>query len=530
MTCSRTFRRQLSEFNENALALFFEVPRTSKNRANAKSIRTYKTKVTEIIIVAVVGIIVGLTIGMLLMRNQKLTLLTKVEVLNAQMESIRREAEATRQEAEKHFQQSLFEKDKTCKDALAAKDEAVKEALSAKDEACRERLEAQETRHIASMKAQQERFDETVAKISEQMKTATDEMLKQRQKEFNDASNANLGQIVNPLKETIEKMKQTMADNTIKQTEISSDMKANIQNMMRQSEAAKQSADELTRVFKHGSKVQGDWGETVLDELLDAQGFTQGIHYSVQTYIRDANGNIIKSDEGAMMRPDIVLHLDQRREVIIDSKVSLTAFMDYINAENEEERDMYLRAQIDSLNKHVKELSTKDYSSYIQSPKVKMDYVIMFVPNTGALWTALHAQPDLWRKAMDKNVYIADEQTLYAALRIIKLTWTQIAQVQNQQKVFDLATEMMDRVGQFMRHYQNIGKQLDAARKAFDDGEKKLQPQGQSILQTCGKLQKLGVKQSSKNPLPQLTDIDDILANGAEYVDEEQPSSGHSLT
>ena len=465
---------------------------------------------TELVIVAVVAIIVGLTIGMLLVRNQKQALLTKVEVLNTQMESIRHEAEITKRVAEKHFQISLLEKDKVCKDALDAKDKALKDALTAKDTACRERLEAQETRHAASMKAQQERFEETLAKVSEQMKTATDEMLKQRQKEFTDASNTNLGQIVNPLKETIEKMKQTMADNTIKQTEISGEMKANIQNMLRQSEAAKQSTDELTRVFKHGSKVQGDWGEAVLDELLEAQGFTEGVHYDVQTYLRDANGNIIKSDEGSKMRPDVILHLDQRREVIIDSKVSLTAFMDYVNAEDEEKREQYLKAHVDSINKHVKELSTKDYSSYIQSPKVKMDYVIMFVPNTGALWTALKAQPDLWRKAMEKNVYIADEQTLYAALRIIRLTWTQIAQVQNQQKVFDLATEMMDRVGQFMKHYQTIGKQLDAAKKAFDDGEKKLQPQGQSILQTCSKLEKLGVKQSTRNPLPQIVDVDNI--------------------
>ena len=492
---------------------------------------------TEFIFVAVISIIVGLIIGMLLVRNQKQALLTQVEVLNTQVNSVRREAEATRQEAEKHFQESIREKERVCKDALdakdkslsealAAKDEAVREALeakeramkdalAAKDEACRERLEAQETRHAASVKAQQERFDETVARISEQMKSATNEMLKQRQKEFTDASNTNLGQIVTPLKETIEKMKQAMTDNTIKQTEISGEMNANIQNMLRQSEAAKKSADELTRVFKHGSKVQGDWGEAVLDELLHKHGFTPGVHYDVQTYIRDINDNIIKSDEGSMMRPDIILHLDQRREVIIDSKVSLTAFMDYINAETEEEREKYLKAHVDSINKHVKELSTKDYSSYIQSPKVKMDYVIMFVPNTGALWTALNAQPDLWRKAMVKNVYIADEQTLYAALRIIKLTWTQIAQVQNQQKVFDLATEMMDRVGQFMKHYQVIGKQLAAAKKAYDDGEKKLQPQGQSILQTCAKLQKLEVKPSPRNPLPQIADIDEVPALSA---------------
>ena len=140
----------------------------------------------------------------------------------------------------------------------------------------------------------------------------------------------------------------------------------------------------------------------------------------------------------------------------------------------------------------------------------------MFVPHTGALWTALNAQPDLWRRAMDKNVFIADEQTLFAALRIINLTWTQIAQAQNHEKVYALANEMIDRVGQFMKKYQAIGKALDSASKAYEEGEKKLQPSGQSILQTCGKLVKLGAKQSDKNPLPQLMDIDDIPAIGDE--------------
>ena len=380
--------------------------------------------------------------------------------------------------------------------------------------ACREMLAGQERRHAEAMEAQQARFEEMMAKVSAQVKSATDDMLKQRQKEFAEASHTNLGQIVNPLRETIDKMKQAMSENTLKQTSMSSEMKANIEHMMRQSAAAQKSAEELTRVFKHGTKVQGDWGETVLDELLEAQGLTRGIHYDVQSVIRDGNGEVVKSEEGGLMRPDVILHLDQRREVIIDSKVSLTAFIDYVNAETEDQRQQYLKAHVESLQKHVKELSVKDYSSYIRPPKVKMDYVIMFVPHTGALWTALNAQPDLWRKAMDKNVFIADEQTLFAALRIINLTWTQITQVQNHEKVYALANEMLDRVGQFMKKYQALGKALDNAKSAYEDGEKKLQPSGQSILQTCNKLVKLGAKQSDRNPLPQLMDVDDVPALG----------------
>ena len=419
----------------------------------------------EIIFATLIGLIAGVLIGNLIARNRRQALLTQTEVLKAQVENEKTQAQAI--------------------------------------------LAAQEVRHKESMAALQTRFDETLKTMRMQVQTATDNLLKQRQKEFEAQSSTNLGQIVNPLRETIDQMKKAMEDNTLKQTSMSSEMRTHIEHMIRQSLAAQKSTEELTRVFKHGSKVQGDWGETVLDELLEAQGLTRGIHYDTQAVIRNAQGEAVKSDGGNTLRPDVILHLDQRREVIIDSKVSLTAFMDYVNAENEEERQQYLKAHIASLQNHVKELSAKDYSSYIQPPKVKMDYVIMFVPHTGALWTALNEQPDLWRKAMDKNVFIADEQTLFAALRIINLTWTQIAQAQNHEKVFALANEMLNRVSQFMKKYEAIGKALDNASKAYNEGEKKLLDKGQSIIKTCDKLQKLGAKTSDPSLLAQMADMDE---------------------
>ncbi len=453
----------------------------------------------EWLIAAAVGAVLGYVVSWLVARSQKQVLATRMEVLQQQLEQVQLQSDKVVQEMNARQEEIKAEARKQLEETKADEQRRMTEA----------KAEWQKQTTYA-LDAQQARFDETIAKVTAQMKSATDDMLKQRQKEFAESSHTNLGQIVNPLRETIDNMKKAMNESTLKQTSMSSEMKANIENMMRQSEAAKKSADELARVFKHGSKVQGDWGETVLDELLESQGLTKGVHYDIQSVIRDADGYVVKSNEGSIMRPDVILHLDQRREVIIDSKVSLTAFMDYVNAEEEDKRQQYLKAHIDSIQKHVKELSAKDYSSYVQPPKVKMDYVIMFVPHTGALWTALHSQPDLWRKAMEKNVFIADEQTLFAALRIINLTWTQIAQAQNHEKVYALANEMLDRVGQFMKKYQAIGKALENATKAYEDGEKKLLPGGQSILQTCGKLEKLGAKQSDKNPLPQLTDIDEI--------------------
>ena len=472
----------------------------------------------ELIAAIILGFVVGSVMGWMISRGKQQALVTKIEMLqtqaDAQTAALQRQLDEWKASAHEQMETQKQEAEKRRQEALQEKEKACREALDAKDAACREMLAGQERRHAEAMEAQQARFEEMMAKVSAQVKSATDDMLKQRQKEFAEASHTNLGQIVNPLRETIDKMKQAMSENTLKQTSMSSEMKANIEHMMRQSAAAQKSAEELTRVFKHGTKVQGDWGETVLDELLEAQGLTRGIHYDVQSVIRDGNGEVVKSEEGGLMRPDVILHLDQRREVIIDSKVSLTAFIDYVNAETEDQRQQYLKAHVESLQKHVKELSVKDYSSYIRPPKVKMDYVIMFVPHTGALWTALNAQPDLWRKAMDKNVFIADEQTIFAALRIINLTWTQITQVQNHEKVYALANEMLDRVGQFMKKYQALGKALDNAKSAYEDGEKKLQPSGQSILQTCSKLVKLGAKQSDRNPLPQLMDVDDVPALG----------------
>ena len=394
------------------------------------------------------------------------------------------------------------------------KEEAVRQQLAEAEKHHQETQAAQEQRHTEALNAQQARFDETIAKVTAQLRDATNVMLRERQKEFQEASAGSIGQIVTPLRETIDKMQKAMSETQVKQSADSGALKTIIEQMMQQSEATRKSTDELTRVFRHSNTVQGNWGEAVLDELLEAQGLTRGVHYDTQATIRDASGTAVMSDDGARLRPDVILHLDQRREVIIDSKVSLAAYMDYVNADNETDRQRYLSAHVASLKEQVNRLAHKDYSAYIQPPKVKMDYVIMFVPNTGALWTALNAQPDLWRRSMERGVYIADEQTLFAALRIISLTWTQIAQAQNHEKVYALANEMMDRVGQFMKKYTAIGASLQKAQQAYDDGERKLQPTGQSILQTCGKLQKLGAKQSDKNPLPQLTDLDDIPAIG----------------
>ena len=455
----------------------------------------------DIILAIIFGVVGGIVIGFVLAKLRNQSNQSLVEKLQFQLENEKKNAKQNAL----LFQKQIYDAKAEGKEQveLVKKDfeKCLAEVKSDADKQAKEMLAVQERSHTQAMKDQQARFDEMMAKVTEQLKTATDEMLKQRQKEFTESSNTNLGQIVAPLRETIDKMKQTMSESTLKQTELSAEMKANLENMIKHSAEAKQSADELARVFKHKSKVQGNWGERVLEELLESQGLQCGIHYERESVIRDKDGNVVKTDTGGNLRPDVILHLDTNREVIIDSKVSLTAFMDYINAETEEQRQTYLKQHIDSIQKHVKELSKKDYSSYIQKPKLKMDYVIMFVPHTGALWTALNAQPNLWRSAMEQNVFIADEQTLFAALKMINLTWSQIKQAENHERVYDLANEMLNRVGLFLKSFNEMGKNLEKANASYTDAKKKLLPQGQSIVNTCDKLEQLGAKQNPKNPI-----------------------------
>lgn len=413
--------------------------------------------------------------------------------------------EQTKLEAElEHSKQRIEE---LLNDIEEAKAEGQRQMQVAKDE--------WQKRNLENMESLQKRFDETINKVSAQVKADTGEMLKARQKEFSEASSESIGQIVKPLKDNIVELKKAMEEGSKEQAERSGEMRQQIRNLMEHSDAARKSADELAAAFKHGSKIQGDWGETVLEELLSSQGLTKGVHFETQS--------VIRTEDGRLLRPDVILHLDDRREVIIDSKVSLTAYIDYVNAENEAERNAHLKAHIESIKKHVKELAEKDYSSYVQPPKVTAGYVIMFVPMAGALWTALNSEPDLWRSAANKNVYITDEQSLFGALKIVKLTWTQIVQAQNQEKVFELANEMIDRVGLFMKHYDALGAALDKANSAYSNGKDKLSPTGHSIITTANKLIKLGAK-NAKNPIKSLNEVSDdsyshsIVAGGLDEM------------
>lgn len=455
------------------------------------------------IIISLVGLlIVGALIGYLYGARKKNAINTEKQNLEAQLAAVN-QSHAT--ETTLLNKQLSSQRADAAQALQAAKEEADKRLADYKEEVLKRHntvveelkqnyqklIDEQDRRHRSDTEALEKRFADTIKALREQVENTTNTMLKQRQEEFSDSSTKNIDSIVKPLKETIDKMKEEMAKNSTVQTTMSAEIKTNMEHMIRQSIEAQRSAEELTRAFKHESKTQGDWGEVVLSNLLEQQGFTLGKDYEVQVVMRNEDGETIRPDEGENLRPDVLLHLDDKRDIIIDSKVSMTAYIEYVNASDEITKRLYLKEHIASLKKHVDELSAKNYTQYQTNPH--LDFVIMFVPHVPALREATQEEPTLWQEAMQKKVFIADEQSLYAALRIIRITWTHLDQEQNHRRLYALAQEMLERTGNFLKEYDTVGKNLHDALDAFDSSRKKLLPTGRSIGTTANQILALGI-------------------------------------
>lgn len=356
--------------------------------------------------------------------------------------------------------------------------------------------------HSEAVESERKRYEQALETMKEQVQNTTNQMLKERQAELQQSNSTNKKQIVDPLKETIAKMETALKENKSTQETSTEAIKEKIATLVSTTMKVSDSAERLSNALTAENKTQGNWGEQKIESLLNAIGLERGLEYDAQEFLRDANGNIIVSDETARrMQPDIILHLDETRDLIIDSKVSLNAFVDYTNAEDDEARAIALAAHLKSVRNHVKELSRKNYASFVQAPRQSVDFVMMFVPVDAALQLALASDASLWREAMNQGVFIVGEQNLYAAMRAVQVTWTAIKQNANNKAICDTAEELLGRVGDLLERVQKMGKKLGEVNAAFDAVVDKAN-RGQSVLGSANKLVKLGAKVSAVHPLP----------------------------
>ena len=392
-------------------------------------------------------------------------------------------------------------------DKLAARADALdrenRELISGKQRAETE-LQTLHERVLHEGEERERHFQEQLRLVEEQLKNATREMLGQRTQELSRQNTEQMSAIINPLKETIGQMRTAMEQSRETHVKNTATLEKAIEDVMRRTVEIGAEADKLASALRNESKVQGNWGELILDELLESQGLKEGVHYEKQVLLRDKQGKAILNEEtGQRMIPDTVLHYPDGKDAIIDSKVSLTAFVDYQNAETDEERAAALQRHVKSVRNHVDELARKNYSAYIKPPRQALNYVIMFVPNEGALQLALAQAPDLWREAFSKGVFVTGEQNLTAALRIIQIAWTQVRQAQNQEAIFETARMLLDRVADFIGHFETMGQKLQDASTAYQKAADKLKDGRLSVVGAANKLIKLGSKTSAKKTIPE---------------------------
>ena len=331
-------------------------------------------------------------------------------------------------------------------------------------------------------------------------------------KRLKEENKENMGTITQPLKDAISEMRKAINENTKDHTEQSASLKEQLRMMMESNREIGEKAENLANVLRRDNKVSGNMGEIILGDLLASQGLTEGIHYEVQARLRDELGRPLKNeDTGKEMQPDVILHYPQGQDAIVDSKVSLVAYEKYVNAETPEDKDRYLQEHIKSVRSHVNELARKDYSKYIKNGRKPVDFVIMFVPFESSLQLALANDPTLWRDAFERKVFVTGEQNLLGILHMIHIAWVQNQQAENQEKVFGIAEQLLDRLGDFIQRYQKVGEQLDQAHRAYEAAGNKLFSGRQSVVQKGRELIDLGGKENPNRKIPKAEERPDGL-------------------
>ena len=348
--------------------------------------------------------------------------------------------------------------------------------------------------HSEEVKMREQQFNEQLKTTKEQLHVMAQQLMDAQAKRLKEENTESMGHITQPLKDAISEMRKAINDNTKDHTAQTASLREQLRLMMESNREIGEKAESLTNVLRRDNKVSGNMGEIILGDLLTSQGLTEGIHYEVQARLRDDQGRPLKNDDtGKEMQPDVILHYPQGQDVIIDSKVSLVAYERYVNAEQPEEKERALQEHIKSVRQHVTELSRKDYS---------IDFVIMFVPFESSLQLALLNDPTLWRDAFERKVFITGEQNLLGILHMIHIAWVQNQQAENQEKVFGIAEQLLDRLGDFVQRYNKVGEQIEQARKAFDSSTNKLVEGRQSVAQKANELISLGAKENPNRRIP----------------------------
>ena len=335
--------------------------------------------------------------------------------------------------------------------------------------------------------------------IREQMQTTSEKVLKLRQDELGEKNREQVSKIIDPLQRSLKDMQEALDKSKEQQTEAMTRLDEAIKINMQKSAAIGETADRLTRALTGEVKVQGNFGELKLKQLLEDLELHEGEQYDTQETLRSRDGRGMKGDDGKGMIPDFILHFPNNRHVVVDSKMSLTDYERYMNAEDgTPEKSAYLKAHIDSVRMQVKRLARKEYTRYLPEGYNRLNFAIMYVPIEGALNLALLNDSSLWREAYDEGVMILGPQTMYMNLRVLEMMWTQVRQLKNQQAMMDAANTVIDRVQDFGQRFLDVESSMNDTLRKMGKLKITTAASGPSIITAARNLLKAGARENKR--------------------------------
>ena len=382
------------------------------------------------------------------------------------------------------------------KEAQTAQLEQLKAAQTAQLEQVKE---GQQKQIEALREMNREQVESQMKLIREQMQTTSEEILKRRQDELGERNKEQVSKIIDPLTQSLKSMREAFDKSKEQQNEALTRLDATIKVNMEKSAALGETADRLTRALTGEVKVQGNFGELKLKQLLEDLELKEGEQFDTQETLRDKAGKQAKGDDGRGLIPDFILHFPNNRHVVVDSKMSLTDYERYMNAEDgTSEKSEYLKAHVASVRAQVKRLARKEYTKYLPEGYNRLNFAIMYVPIEGALNLALLNDTTLWREAYDEGVMILGPQTMYMNLRVLEMMWTQVRQLKNQQAMIDAANIVVERVQDFGMRFIDVETSMNSTVEKMAKLKVSTAESGRSIITAAKSLLKAGAKENKK--------------------------------
>ena len=349
-------------------------------------------------------------------------------------------------------------------------------------------IESEKENSAQMVKQIKELNDYALENIKAQLAHITEENLKLRGEELKNSNVEQLGHILAPLREQMRKMEESVRNVDISSAQHKVSIEKSIENLATQAVAVGKHADELARALKNNSKVQGDWGEQILESILESSGLRKGYEYVVQENVKDGKRDL---------RPDVIVCCPGGKKIIIDSKVSLTAYVDYLAAETKEEAEKHAKANKESIKKHIDELAAKGYSDIVAN---SMSHILMFVPNEGSYILALRSDPQIAQYAYRKGILLINPTNLMISLQLIYNMWQNERQTKNIEKVIKEGEALYEKFVGFYENWSKIKDQLSGVMALYDKADKQLCDGNGNIVRRLENLKKLGIMPKKNIP------------------------------